>query len=167
MPNVENSTAISIDSATESRIPWKTTLKDKKISQRPNLFDSYLCRLAGEWLVWPCLCRSPPCSSGSGGPQCCGGSSCRRLRSSSPTACTTPCWIDSDGRAGCSYMLQGWRGKVDVVGCVIASVYNIFTVFILPESKCKLRVRIAVKHISCIWQESGETFSSKAVVSGL
>lgn len=61
-------------------------------------------------------------------------------------------------RRACRLQLHaaGGRGKLTLSVAVIASasvsrinvkVYNIFTVFTLTESKCKLRVYIAVKHI--------------------
>lgn len=76
------------------------------ISTSFSFLDSYLCRPSCEWLVWPCPCKSPPCSSGSGVLQCCDGSSCKRLHSSSLTACTAPCWIGNGGRVGCICTLR-------------------------------------------------------------
>lgn len=75
------------------------------------LLDSHLCRLACGWLVWPCPCRSPPCSSGSGVLRYYGGNSCTPRHFSSLTTCTTPCWIDTGGRGGCSCTLRRERAK--------------------------------------------------------
>ena len=65
----------------------------------------YLCRLSCVRWAWTGLCSNPLCSSGSGVQLCCDGSWDKRLRSSSPTVCTAPCWSDISGREGCSYTL--------------------------------------------------------------
>lgn len=78
----------------------------QKIGSKSSSSVRYLCMLVCEWWAEPCLCKSPPCSSDNDAQLCCGGSSCRLLRFSSPTVCTTPCWIGSDGRADCSCMLR-------------------------------------------------------------
>lgn len=104
-------------------------------------YSSYLCKLAGGWWAWPCLCKSPPCSSGSGGLRCCGGSSCRPLRSSSPTACTAPCWIGSGGRGGCSCTLRREKERCAYLPTNSMSV----TWLVCFSSVCKFRL---VSHIS-------------------
>lgn len=101
----------------------------------------YLCRRVGEWWAWPCLCKSPLCSSGSGGLRCCGGSSCRHLRSSSPTAYTAPCWIDSDAHVGCSCTLQREEGSSCHAWKCISRLWEEWNI-IFRKIPCSLNIRL-------------------------
>lgn len=110
---------------------------------RPFPLARYLCRRGGEWWAWPCLCRSLPCSSGSGGLRCCGGSSCIHLRSSSPTAYTAPCWTDSDAHGGCSCTLQREEGSCCQQCKCISRLWEEWNV-IFRKIPCSLNIRLCV-----------------------
>lgn len=106
----------------------------------------YLCRLFCVRWAWTGLCSNPLCSSGSGVQLCCGGSWDKRLRSSSPTICTAPCWSDISGREGCSYTLRGKKRIVLQISVILrqinwwlgqVSVANTGGSFILEVKKCQ------------------------------